>query len=239
MISTPRKSTRKVVRRRTRNRPIPGKSLLPLLLGIALLTGCTADEDNPLSAKEEQLVGLWRLDIPAAIDAEDFEFTYEFKRDKSAVNRIGGAFLKKLQEQPELAEVDFGELENVDGGAIELRGRWNLAGDRLDVLFETIDVVLFGRVPVLGRLSAPVYFAELPAEQDYEVAYTCEIDGGHLTLKGQSLTVGVPLDEAAADELPPADLSPAGARALAMVADFIRQTVRQENLNQATFSKAR
>ena len=216
-----------------------GKGITALLLGAVLLTGCLEDESNPLSAQEEQLVGLWRLDIPAEIDAEDLAFTYEFKRDKSAVNRIGGAFLKKLQEQPELADVDFGELENVDGGTVELRGRWALAGDRLEVVFETIDVVLFGRVPVLGRLSVPVYFAELPAEQDYEVVYTYQIDGDQLLLKGQSLTVGVPLDEGAEGGLPAGELDPAGAEAIEIMADFLLQTVRQEDLDQVTFTRAR
>ena len=216
-----------------------GRGIMGLLLGVALLGGCLEDESNPLSAREEQLVGLWRLDIPAAVDAEDFEFTYEFKRDKSAVNRIGGAFLEKLQEQPELAEVDFGELENVDGGTVELRGSWSLAGDRLEVVFETIDVVLFGRVPVLGRLSVPVYYDELPAEQDYEVVYTYQIDGDELTLKGQSLTVGVPLDEEAEGGLPAEGLSPAGEQAIEMMADFLLQVVRQENLDQVTFTRAR
>ena len=216
-----------------------GKGITALLLGVALLGGCLDEESNPLSAKEEQLVGLWRLDIPAGVDAEDLEFTYEFKRDKSAVNQIGGAFLKKLQEQPELAEVDFGELENVDGGSVELRGRWSLVGDRLEVVFETIDVVLFGKVPVLGRLSVPVYFAELPAEQEYEVAYTYEIDGDQLTLKGQALTVGVPLGEVAEGELPAEELGPAGAQAIRMMADFLLQVVRQENLHQVTFTRAR
>jgi len=216
-----------------------GKEVIALLLGVALLSGCLDDESNPLSAREEQLVGLWRLDVPAEIDPEDFEFTYEFKRDKSAVNRIGGAFLKKLQEQPELAEVDFGELENVDGGTVELRGSWSLAGDRLDVIFETLDVVLFGRVPVLGRLSVPVYYAELPAGGDYEVAYTYRVDGDVLTLKGESLTVGVPLDEAAEGGLPDGELGPAGAAAIETMADFLVRVVRQEELDQATFTRAR
>ena len=214
------------------------KGAFGLLLSAALLLGCSDEEINPLSAREEQLVGLWRLDL-AAVDDEDFEFTYEFERDKGVTNRVGGEFLKTLRERPELAEVDFKELENVDGGTVQLRGRWNLVGDTLDVVFESLDVTVFGSVPVLGRLSVPVYFANLPEDRDYEITYTCEITDDELTLEGQALTVGVPLDQAAESQLPAEGPGVVGMEAIRMMADFLLQVVRQENLNQATFSKVK
>ena len=213
------------------------KGAFGLLLS-TLLLGCSDEEINPLSAREEQLVGLWRLDL-APVDDEDFEFTYEFERNKRVTNRVGGEFLKTLRERPELAEVDFGELKNVDGGTAQLRGQWTLIGDTLEVVFENLDVTVFGSVPVLGQLSVPVYFMDLPEEQDYEITYTCEIADDELILDGQALTVGVPLDQAAESQLPAAGLGPVGLEAIRMMADVLLQVVRQENLNRVRFSKVK
>lgn len=62
----------------------------------------------------------------------------------------------------ELGEVDFGELENVDGGNVKWTGEWKEigAGDSLEVVFETITVELFGRLPIIGKVTIPVYLAD-------------------------------------------------------------------------------
>lgn len=214
------------------------KATIILLLSAVLLYGCLDDDANPLSAREEQLIGLWRLDI-AAVDDDDFEFSYEFERNKRVTHRIGGAFLEALRDRPELADVNFGELSNLDGGTVRLRGEWALAADTLDVVFDSIDVSVFGPVPFVGRRSLPVYSADLPEDGDYEITYACGITDTELTLAGESLTVGVPLDQAAEEQLPPEGLGPVGTEAIRMVGEFLLQIIRQEDLNQVTLTRAR
>ena len=214
------------------------RAIFGLLLSAGLLLACLDDDVNPLSAGEEQLLGLWRLDV-AAIDDEDFEFSYEFERNKRVSHRVGGAFLEALRDRPELSEVDFGELNNLDGGTIRLRGEWALAGDTLEVVFDTIDVSVFGPVPLLGRLSLPVYSADLPDDGDYEISYAYQVTDSELTLAGESLTVGAPLDQAAEEQLPPEGLGPVGAEAIRMMGEFLVQIIRDENLNQVTLARAR
>ncbi len=207
---------------------------LTAILALFLIAGCGDDETSPLSSKERQLIGSWRLDVQA-VDEEDFEFAYSFARDKSVVNKMGGAFLKRLQE---IEGIDTAELKGVDGGTINLRGRWTLEGDTLEVTFETLEVALFGSV--LGmRISVPVHQLELPADEEYRLSYTCAIIGDELTLRGRSLTVGVPLDQAEKVELPEEDLGPIGKMGLELASDFLVDTIRQEQLDEATFIRAR
>lgn len=204
------------------------------ILALFLIAGCGDDETSPLSSKERQLIGSWRLDIQT-VDDEDFEFTYSFAQDKSVVNKMGGAFLKRLQE---IEEIDIGELKGVDGGFINLRGQWTLEGDTLKITFETLEVALFGSV--LGmRISVPVHQLELPADEEYRLSYTCAITADELTLRGRSLTVGVPLDQTAKAELPEEDLGPIGKMGLELVSDFLVDVIRQEHLDEAAFIRVR
>jgi len=205
-----------------------------LLLGIVLLSGCGEDETNPLSAKEEQLIGSWRLDVPA-VDDEDFEFTYAFGRDGSVTNRIGGAFLKRLQE---VEGIDIEDLKGVDGGVVNLRGQWTLTGDTLDVVFETLDIALFGSV--LGvRLSVPVHQVELDESEEYSLSFVCSIAGDELTLKGKALTLGVPLGEAVEAEIPADDVGTIGRRAIELARDFLLEKIREDNLDEAVFVRVK
>ena len=47
------------------------------------------------------------------------------------------------------------------------------------------------------------------------------------------------VDEAAEGEQPAEELGPVGAQAIEMMADFLLQVVRQENLRQVAFTRAR
>ena len=208
--------------------------ILTAMLTLFLIAGCGDDETNPLSSKEEQLIGSWRLDIEG-VDDEDFGFTYSFARDKSVVNKMGGAFLKRLQE---IEGIDIGRLKGVDGGTVNLRGRWAMEDDTLEVVFETLDVALFGSV--LGvQISVPVHQLQLPSDKDYRLSYTCSITGDELILRGKSLTVGVPLDQAVEAEVPEEDLGPIGKMGLELASDFLLDVIRQEHLDEAAFIRAR
>ncbi len=208
--------------------------ILTAILTLFLIAGCGGDETDPLSSKEEQLIGSWRLDVQA-VDDEDFEFTYSFARDKSVVNKMGGAFLKRLQE---IEGIDIGRLKGVDGGTVNLRGQWTVEGDTLEIVFETLDVALFGSV--LGvRISVPVHQLQLPLDEEYRLGYTCSIAGDELILRGRSLTVGVPLDQAVEAELPEEDLGPIGKMGLELASDFLVDVIGQEHLDEAAFIRVR
>jgi hypothetical protein len=208
--------------------------ILTAILTLLLIAGCGDDETNPLSSKEEQLIGSWRLDIEA-VDDEDFGFTYSFARDKSVVNKMGGAFLKRLQE---IEGIDIGRLKGVDGGTVNLRGRWTMEDDTLEVVFETLDVALFGSV--LGvQISVPVHQLQLPPDEEYRLSYTCSITGDELIVRGRSLTVGVPLGQAVEAELSEVDLGRIGKLGLELASDFLVDVIRQEHLDEAAFIRVR
>jgi hypothetical protein len=110
--------------------------------------------------------------------------------------------------------------------------------DTLEVVFETLDVALFGSV--LGvQISVPVHQLQLPSDKDYRLSYTCSITGDELILRGKSLTVGVPLDQAVEAELPEEDLGPIGKMGLELASDFLLDVIRQEHLDEAAFIRAR
>jgi hypothetical protein len=97
-----------------------------LLIFVLGLGGCSdAAEETPLSSKTQGLLGDWRLAL-ADVDAEEFAFSYSFARGGSFSNRVGGAFLKRIEELNEI-EV-FGTLPLVGRLSLPVHEE-QLAGD--------------------------------------------------------------------------------------------------------------
>ena len=203
-----------------------------LLIGVLGLGGCSSDatEKTPLSSKTQGLLGDWRLAF-ADVDPEEFEFSYSFARSGTFSNRAGGSFLKRIEELNEIEgiDIDIGRLDAVDGGFLVFRGTWSEDGDRLDLGFETLEIEVFGTVPIAGRISLPVHEEQLAG--DNRLSYSCRVDGERLTLNGESLTLGAGSGEMAG-------LDPLAAEVLRMVADFalMQASVRAED--QFTLIKA-
>ncbi len=177
-----------------------------LLIFVLGLGGCSdAAEETPLSSKTQGLLGDWRLAL-ADVDAEEFAFSYSFARGGSFSNRVGGVFLKRIEELIEIGgiDLDLGRLDALDG-------TWSEDGDRLDLDFETLEIEVFGTLPLVGRLSLPVHEEQLAG--DNRLGYSCRVEGERLTLNGESLTLGVGSDE-------PAGLDPLASEVLRMVSDF-------------------
>jgi hypothetical protein len=165
-----------------------------VVASLALIAGCSDDTSDPLSPKQRDVIGSWQLDI-AEVDEDLLEVSYRFDRDGGALNQVSGEFLKQLRGMDELGEVDFGELENVDGGNVKWTGEWKEigAGDSLEVVFETITVELFGRLPIIGKVTIPVYLADL-ADDVVTMRFGCAVTAGELTLSGRSVAEAISLD---------------------------------------------
>ena len=105
-----------------------------LLLGVLSLSGCLSEEtvDTPLSGKESSLEGQWRLEL-AEVEVEEFDFSYTFSRDGFFANRVGGAFLKRIEELNTIdgIDIDTEQLDALDGGFLVLHGTWPANRDRL------------------------------------------------------------------------------------------------------------
>ena len=169
------------------------------LLGTLGLLGCLSEtaEDTPLSSKESSLEGQWRLEL-ADVDTEEFEFSYDFSRDGSFANRVGGTFLKRIEELNAIdgIDIDTDRLDAIDGGFLVLHGTWTADGDSLDIDLATLQIEVFGTVPIAGRISVPIH--EEPLMGDNRIGYRCAVDGDRLALNGDSLTLGLGLEETTA-----------------------------------------
>jgi hypothetical protein len=167
-----------------------------LLLGVLSWSGCLSEAmvDTPLSGKESSLEGQWRLEL-AEVEVEEFDFSYTFSRDGSFTNRVGGAFLARIEELNTIdgIDIDTGQLDALDGGFLVLHGTWSADGDSLDIDLERMQIDVFGTVPIVGRLSVPVH--EEPLMGDNRIGYRCAVDGDRLSLNGDSLTLGIGLEE--------------------------------------------
>ena len=126
---------------------------------------------------------------------EEFDFSYTFSRDGFFANRVGGAFLKRIEELNTIdgIDIDTEQLDALDGGFLVLHGTWSADGDRLDIDLERLQIDVFGTVPIVGRLSVPVH--EEPLMGDNRISYRCAVDGDRLSLNGDSLTLGIGLEE--------------------------------------------
>ena len=170
-----------------------------LVCSTLVWTGCLSEgsTDSPLSGKEASLQGQWRLQL-AEEDANEFDFSYTFHGDGSFSNRAGGTFLKRIEELNAIdgIDIDTGQLSALDGGFLVLHGTWFVDGDSLDIDLDRLVIEVFGKVPILGRLSLPVH--EEPLAGDNRIRYRCEIDGERLSLNGDSLTLGIDFQQATA-----------------------------------------
>ena len=185
-----------------------------LLAGAVALVGCLSDsaEEAPLSSKSQGLLGDWRLAL-ADVEPDEFAFSYSFARGGTFTNRIGGAFLKRIEELNEIEGIDIktGRIDALDGGFLIFSGTWSEDGESLDLVFDTLEIEVFGTVPLIGRLALPIHSE--PLAGDNQLRYGCRIAGGRLTLDGQSLTLGIGASEIAG-------LDPLAAAVLRMVGDF-------------------
>jgi len=181
--------------------------------------GCSnSGDETPLSSKEQSLLGSWRLEL-ANVAAEEFEFTYAFRRNGSFSNKIGGAFLQRIEELNEIdgIDIDTSNLDAIDGGFVEFNGTWSADGDSLDLSFETLQIEVFGTVPIVGRLAVPVHQESLTGSGENQIFYSCRFASEQLLLNGESLTLGIGLNETAQA----VDLEPLAVETLGLVSGFV------------------
>lgn len=189
--------------------------------------------EAPLFAKAGQLVGTWQLELPGD---EGIEFTYTFAADGSFKNRIGGTFLQALRELDEFRELDLGQLDQFDGGFVELSGTWRPGDGTLDLEYEQIKLELFASLPLLGNISLDVLREDLGAGAESAASFDCAVNGNELLLRGNSLTLGVPLAAETGDQITDnpvfADLSSIARAALSQMSSALTQIIRNNELDQ-------
>ncbi len=194
--------------------------------------------DAPLFPKALELVGTWQLEVGAT---DDFEFTYTFNSDGRFSNRISGAFLSALRQLDELQGVDFGQLDQFDGGTLVLSGVWTPGDGTLDLDFDQLDIELFGSLPLIGRIDVGILEEDLGEGSEFELAFTCSIIDDQLRLRGPSLTLGVPLaaeDAAgtAVDEL--TELSGIGKAGLLQIGSVVGAAISDRNLDEVVLVRS-
>jgi hypothetical protein len=207
---------------------------LGLILLAALLIGCSEDSSSPLSPEEERLVGSWRLDL-GEVDADELALVYAFRRDHSATSSIGGAFLRRLREIDALADAELGQLqdlEQIDGSDLLWRGTWTLQDDSLRVHFDELQIDVRGNLPVLGSIAVPVYLQSLDTEQQPEVAYTYQVSGDRLVLRGAAAGAGI---VSATMGEQSENLDPLARQAIIVAAEVLAETFQQSDANQFVY----
>ena len=188
--------------------------------------------DTPLFPKALELIGTWQLEVGPT---DDFEFTYTFDANGRFSNRISGAFLSALRQLDELQGIDFGQLDQFDGGTLVMSGIWIPGDGTLDLDFDRLDIELFGSLPLIGRIDVGILEEDLGEGSEFELAFTCSITGDELRLRGPSLTLGVPLaaEDAAGtaiDEL--TELSGIGEAGLLQIASVVGGAISDRNLDE-------
>ena len=214
----------------------------PVTCSITLLFAgaCSEDDSNPATTKEQRLIGQWNLRVVEDLGEEDLEFSYTFARDGTAVNTVGGEFLTALRDLDDLDEEIVSELEKlqgVDGGDLEWRGTWASLGDSLDIRFDSVTIWLFGRIPVLGKVSVPVYSQELDEAEIVELGFRCSLTESELTLQGRSLTAGVTPDLGAVDQEHTEALGSVGKEGVRLAGARLLSLVRDGDLDEFVFDR--
>lgn len=214
----------------------------PAACAIALVFAgaCSEDDPNPATTKEQRLIGQWNLRVVEDLGEEDLEFSYTFSRDGTAVNTVGGEFLTALRDLEEIDEEIVAELEKlqgIDGGDLEWRGTWTSLGDSLDIRFDAVTISLFGRIPVLGKVSVPVYSQELDDAEIVELGFRCSLTESELTLQGRSLTAGVTPDLGVVDQEHTEALGSVGEAAVRLAGDRLLALVRDNGLDEFVFTR--
>ena len=224
------------------NRPTEAKrlstiGLLAIILGLVM--ACSDDTSNPAATKEQRLIGKW--DLRAVKDLDEVEFSYTFNRDGIAINTVGGEFLTALRNIEELDEDVVAELEKlqgIDGGDLEWRGTWTARGDSLDIRFDSVAISLFGRIPLIGKISVPVYSQELEESEIVELGFRCTVlTPTELTLQGRSLTAGVTPDIGAVDPAHTQALGSVGEEGVRLVGERLLSLIRDNSLDEFEFTR--
>ena len=217
-----------------------GLSIIGLLaITLGLVVACSDDTPNPAAAKEQRLIGKW--DLRAVKDLDDVEFSYTFSRDGTAINTVGGEILTALRNMEELDEdvvAELDKLQGIDGGDLEWRGTWTTRGDSLDIRFDSVAISLFGRIPVIGKLSVPVYSQELEESEVVELGFRCAVlTETELTLQGRSLTAGVTPDVGAVDPAHTQALGNVGEEGVRLVGERLLSLIRDNDLDEFEFTR--
>jgi len=204
-----------------------------------LLTGaCSQDDLNPATTKQQRLIGQWNLRAVEDLAEEDTEFSYTFARDGTVINTLGGAFLTALRDIEGLDEEIVAELEKlqgIDGGDLEWRGTWTVLGDSLDIRFDSVTISLFGRIPVLGKVSVPVYSQALDEAEIVELGFQCSQTESELTLRGRSLAAGITPDLGSVNQQHTAALGSVGKEGVRLAGDRLLGLVRDNALDEFVF----
>ena len=190
----------------------------------SLSVGNDSDVDvTLLASKEDSLLGKWGLEL-AKVDAEEFEFTYTFGPDGSFNNRVGGNYLRRIEELNEIdgIDIDIGKLELIDSGFINFNGTWSTQGDSLDLRFETLKIEVAGELPILKRrIVVPVHEENLTGSGENQVVYSYHFANEQLVLNGESLTLGIGLD----GTVQPLDLDPLAVESLKLISEFVHAQI--------------
>jgi len=209
-------------------------SLLPLS-GSAEVNGDFGDA--PLFSKTRELLGTWRLDL-----GDDAEFSYSFRGDGRFENRIGGAFLSALQQLDELKELDLGELDQFNGGTLIFAGSWIPGDGTLALDFDELEVELFGRVPLVGKVDVGILQEDLGEGAEFGLAFDCALSGDQLRFRGPALTLGVPLaveNPVGTVDREFGEVSSLGRAALAQVAATVGTLIEDRNLDEVVLERVK
>lgn len=179
-----------------------------LLLGTCLAMGlisCGDSDSSPTQSKADLLLGTWHLEATQGESAVAslVNVSYAFQPDGGVRQRIGGEFLRALREREAVqAALEGEELSNtnrIDGANLNWIGQWTLNGDSLHVVFDLLIVEVFGDIPILGKITVPVFEEDLAPAAQTQLDYVCELVDGVLTLHGTSSIVGIDADGGSQD----------------------------------------
>jgi hypothetical protein len=171
--------------------------LVPGLVLILGLGACGDDDTSPTASKSDMLVGTWYLQSTEGDSdvASLVSVSYLFESAGRVRQRVGGKFLQALREteaiRAALEGEDLSSTDRIDGANMNWVGDWTLAGDSLHVTFDLLIVEVFGDVPILGKVTVPVFDQILSPSEQMELNYTCDLSDGVLSLRGSSVAVGV------------------------------------------------
>jgi hypothetical protein len=211
------------------------KSVFPLACALISLAACSDDTEDPVRSKAQMLYGTWDLQAAQDVGEGDLEFSYTFQADGSVRNRIGGAFLAELRNIDAVRQaLDDGPLADdnlLDGGNVNWVGTWSLAGDSLTVNYDLLIVEVFGRVPILGKVTVPVFDETLDPAAQTSLGFTCQLEGDVLTLRGESLTAGVDVAGGGG----PVGLEGPGSQAVDLAVQFLGEQIVDQGLDAQTF----
>ena len=169
------------------------------------LMACSDSDSSPTQSKADLLVGTWYLEATEGETAVAslVNVSYAFQPDGGIRQRIGGEFLRALREteavQAALEGEELSNTDRIDGANLNWIGQWSLAGDSLHVAFNLLTIEVFGDLPILGKITVPIFEEELAPAAQTQLDYVCQLVDGVLTLRGASAAVGVDADGGSQD----------------------------------------